>query len=239
MNVVCFRYRGRFGHFLKAEANASAPSYPVPPRTALLGLIGAILGLEKDQPQIVLKEAHLAVGGRIPATHWHSANLRKDPPAPLPYSVKKSDKGTSGRQRNTIIAQEWLIEPDYRVWAALPEAFYEEFVQRLLERRWYYTPCLGLSEMGADLSYVGVASCKPMSSGLHEVVSVIRRDAGTLDTTVACERGLAMLMLRMPREVSENRAFRHEAYYIEREARPVPLRTDQAWSFRGEKVIFL
>ena len=239
MNVVCFRYCGRFGHFLKAEANASAPSYPVPPRTALIGLIGAILGLEKDQPQILLKDARLAVAGRIPGTHWHSANLRKDPPAPLPYSVKKFDKGTTARQRNTIIAQEWLIEPDYRVWTALPDPFQDELIGRLVERRWHYTPCLGLSEMIADLSCVSVASCNPVQGGLHEVVSVIRRDAGTLDTEAACEQELAVLMLRMPRAVSENRAFRHAAYYVEREARPVPVHTDQAWAFKDEKVVFL
>ena len=45
MRVVRFRYQGRVGHFLRAEMNASALSYPVPPRTALLGLVGNILGL--------------------------------------------------------------------------------------------------------------------------------------------------------------------------------------------------
>ena len=41
MRVVRFRYQGRVGHFLRAEMNASALSYPVPPRTALLGLWSA------------------------------------------------------------------------------------------------------------------------------------------------------------------------------------------------------
>ena len=54
MKIVHFELSGRFGHFLRAEANRDMPSYPIPPRTAVLGLIGAILGLTKDSPQILL-----------------------------------------------------------------------------------------------------------------------------------------------------------------------------------------
>src|SRR5918995_594562 len=59
--AVVFEYAGRFGHFLRAEASVSALSYPVPPRTVLLGVIGAVLGLEKDTPQVELAEALISV----------------------------------------------------------------------------------------------------------------------------------------------------------------------------------
>lgn len=54
MRVVRFRYYGKFGHFLKAEANVDGLTYPVPTPTVLLGLAGAVLGLGKDEPQIAL-----------------------------------------------------------------------------------------------------------------------------------------------------------------------------------------
>ena len=97
--AVVFEYAGRFGHFLRAEASVSALSYPVPPRTALLGMIGAVLGLEKDTPQVELKDALVAVSGPIPETHWHRVKLRKDPPAPLPRKVKKGDKADRPTRR--------------------------------------------------------------------------------------------------------------------------------------------
>ena len=120
MNVICFRYFGRFGHFLRAEANANGVTYPIPPRTVLLGLIGAVLGLEKDEPQVKLAGAELAVGGELPKRFWHKTNIRKDPPTALPYLVKRTDKGSSSEQRNFRFPQEWLWKPSYRVWAALP-----------------------------------------------------------------------------------------------------------------------
>src|SRR5215218_7998053 len=104
--AVVFEYAGRFGHFLRAEASVSALSYPVPPRTALLGMIGAVLGLEKDAPQVELADAMIAVSGPIPRTHWHKVKLRKKLPEPLPLRVKKGDKGRSAAEKATLIRQE-------------------------------------------------------------------------------------------------------------------------------------
>src|SRR5437879_12366341 len=98
MRVVCFRCFGKYGHFLRAEANANGITYPFPPRTVLLGLVGAVLGLEKDEPQVRLAEAKIAVGGTPPQRFWHKTNVRKDPPAPLPYVVKARDTGPSSEQ---------------------------------------------------------------------------------------------------------------------------------------------
>ena len=77
MKLVSFRLTGRYGHFLRAEGGVSAISYPVPPRTSILGLLGAILGLDKDQPQTVLEPACIALHGRIPQTHWQALNSGK------------------------------------------------------------------------------------------------------------------------------------------------------------------
>src|SRR5215469_4369664 len=107
MNVVAFTFSAKFGHFLRAEANANGITYPFPPRTALLGLAGAVLGLKKDEPQLRLAEANLAVGGAPPQRFWHKTNVRKDPPAGLPYTVKRRDKGRSSEQRNFRFPQEW------------------------------------------------------------------------------------------------------------------------------------
>ena len=88
MRLVRFRYSGRVGHFLRAEMNASALSYPVPPRTALLGLLGNILGLPKDEAPRRLGDAAIAVGGAIPRRHYHRANVRKLFLAALPVAIR-------------------------------------------------------------------------------------------------------------------------------------------------------
>ncbi len=229
--AVVFEYAGRFGHFLRAEASVSALSYPVPPRTVLLGMIGAVLGLEKDTPQVELKDAMIAVSGRIPETHWHRVKLRKDPPAALPRKVKAGAKGSSTDERATLNKQEWLFDPSYTVTACLPNGYHDEFVCRLRERRWYYSPCMGLSEMAARLEFMSEGTASALPAGSKVSCSSVARTEGSKLDLEASENGesLAILPLRMPREVTTDRIFTHTDYMVERSGLPIPLQADAAY----------
>lgn len=241
MRLVSFRLSGRFGHFLKAEGGASAMSYPAPPRTAILGMIGAVLGLQKDQPQQLLEPAHIAISGKRPPTFWHRAKLRKDPPALLPKTVKKSqkaDKATSP-EKASLIDQEWLFNPAYTLWVALPEPYQQDFENRLDDRRWHFQPCLGVSELAGNLQYLAAGDAGALPSGAHSVHTVFPRDAAELDVDAAFQKGVVVHAMRMPRAVTSERVFRHAAYFMERDARPVPVNTKNAVEFDGKALIFL
>lgn len=249
--AVVFRCSGRFGHFLRAEASVSALSYPVPPRTALLGMIGAVLGLEKDTPQVELADALISVAGPIPRTHWHRVKLRKDPPAPLPRRVKAGAPGQKipKPEQATLIKQEWLFNPSYTVSACLPDRYHGELVSRLREGHWHYSPCLGLSEMPARLEYVEEGTVSPLPSGSEVHCTSVARGGsatingrGTLEAS-ATNEPLAILPLRMPREVTADRIFTHADYMVERSGLPMPLRADDAYEISSDTgtrmVIFL
>jgi len=45
---------------------------------------------------------------------------------------------------------------------------------------------------------------------------------------------LAVIPLRMPREVTKNRVFTHTDYLLERAGQPIPLRADEAWEVDSE-----
>ena len=236
---------------MRAEASVSALSYPVPPRTALLGMIGAVLGLEKDTPQVELRDALIAVSGPVPETHWHKVKLRKDPPTALPRKVKRGAKGSSTDERATLIKQEWLFEPRYTVTACLPEEHHAEFASRVREKRWHYSPCMGLSEMPAQLELVAEGTAMALPSGSDvSCTSVALKEGAILDgrrTVEASGHGeaLAILPQRMPRVVTEDRVFTHADYLIERSGLPIPLRADGAYEVRSgdpettKTVIFL
>jgi CRISPR-associated protein Cas5h len=228
--IVIFDYHGRFGHFLRAEASASALSYPLPPRTVLLGLIGAVLGLEKDVPQEVLSDARIAVSGAAPSTHWHRAKFRKDPPAALAMRIKAGAKGSEAPERATLIRQEWLLNPSYRVTVHLPEGYQQEFTQRLNDRAWHYAPCLGLSEMNAELEFIATGTATPLAE--EQVVachSLVRQDQVRVEGQKLLEDRLEIQLLRMPRAVTRDRVFTHANYLHERRGQPVPVRTSAAW----------
>ncbi|RJO60656.1 CRISPR-associated protein Cas5 [candidate division WS5 bacterium] len=238
MKLIAFRLQGRFGHFLRADAGASAISYPVPPRTVVIGIIGAVLGLAKDQPQEFLEPVHVAVAGSVPVTHWHKAKLRKDPPEAIPWRVKitqKLDKDTKP-EKATLITQEWLFNPSYEIWAALPEPYQSELEARLKERRWHFQPSLGLSEMMADLEYTGTIGTEKLPPGTYPVETVIRQENIQLDIKTVYQGKLAINLLRMPRTVTPERVFSHARYLLERDGCPVAVRTNDAY-LAGKKVL--
>jgi CRISPR-associated protein Cas5h len=241
MRVVRFRCRGKVGHFLRAEANVDGLTYPVPPPTALLGLVGAVLGLGKDEPQEKLAGARfaVAVAERLPLRFWHMTNIRKDPPAPLPPLVKRTDRGTSKDQRNMRFSQEWLWRPDYVVWAAMPGEYHGELLSRLAERRWHFTPCLGLAWMFADLDEATELDAEALPAGVHRVTTVAPQDAGSVAMQEAFAAGVALQSLRMSCAVTTGRAFSHRAYWLEVQGRPFPFQTREALQCGEAAVVWL
>lgn len=240
--LISFRLSGRFAHFLRAEAGASALSYPIPPRTVVLGLIGAVLGLAKDSPQVVLEPFQVALAGKVPHGLWHKAKLRKKPPESLPQVIMRSqtEDKTTKEELATLIAQEWLFNPSYTLWVSLPEPYHEEFERRVRERQWYYQPSLGLSEMMADLQYLGRETAKPLPSGCYDVSSVIRQGKGEIQVPKVLERNnLALHLLRMPRSVTPDRVFTHEGYILERDGSPIPVQTSEGYEVDGKVIMFL
>lgn len=243
MRLIAFKLHGRFGHFLRAEAGASALSYPVPPRTVVMGIIGAVLGIEKDKPQLLLEPMHVAINARIPITHWHKAKLRKDPPEALSHRVKSTQKPkkTTKPEKATLTAQEWLFNPSYEVWVSLPEPYFEELEKRLKRRRWYFQPSLGLSEMLADLEYLETVDAEKLPAGTYDVESIVRHDQAELDISRInkCGLSLQILKIRMPRIVTTERVFTHEAYLIEKNGEPIIVNTEHAYQVAGRNLMFL
>lgn len=241
MKLVSFKLSGRFGHFLRAEGGSSAPSYLIPPRTAILGILGAILGLPKDQPQVALEPAAIALKGKLPQTHWHRAKLRKDPPEALRRVIKKSQQAekTTRPEQATLIAQEWLFNPEYAIWFSVPEPFLSELESRLREKRWHFQPSLGLSEMIAKVEYIKTAEAEPLPDGKHLVNSIFPQEDIELDWERIFEKELVLHNLRMPRRVTSDRIFTHTSYFMERDGRSVPVKTNKAFQTPDETLMFL
>ena len=234
MEVLSFRWKAKYGHFLRAEANVNALSYPIPPRTAVLGLLAAILGLEKDALAAELQDARVAVTGAVPKRFWHRVKLRKDPPAALPWQIGRNQKGTDAPEKATLILQEWLLNPDFLIHVALPEQpkRFAEIAGRVQEHRWHFTPCMGLSELLSDVEFVACQRGQPLAAGQFEI------ECACLTSQVRLLAGndIGVHLLRMPHSVSADRVFTHAAYYLEHQGRPFPVETDAAWRV-GERVL--
>ena len=235
--LIRFRLKGRFAHFLRAEGGVASLSYPVPPRTVIMGLVGAVLGLGKDEPQLVLRDMGVTVEGKLPVTHWHKAKLRKDPPGTLNATILKKHSAKEGKpEKATFTRQEWLFNPEYVVGTALAEPLLSELTNRLRDRRWYFTPCLGLSELLADIEYLETVAVAKLPQGRYRLQGVLRQDQVTIDLADMYEKGFSLRMLRMPRDVSQERVFTQAPYLYETNNSAVLGETAEAFGDeRGER----
>lgn len=239
--LVKFELKGKFAHFLRAEANVSAPTYSVPPRTVLLGILGAILGLEKDEPQVKLEHAWIALSGPVPRSHWHRVKLRKDPPEALPWVARKTQQveRQTKPEKPALINQEWLFEPRFLVWVNVPKPYLQDLEWRLRERRWHFSPSMGLAEHSADLSFLETVEAEIQPLGVYPVRTVFPRSAGTLQMDQIFREELAIHAQRMPCTVTADRIFLHKSYFIEKNARAIPLETELAYKSGNDFIIFL
>jgi CRISPR-associated protein Cas5h len=248
VRLVRFRYHGRVGHFLRAEMNASALSYPMPPRTALLGLVGNILGVAKDESPRVLADAAVAVRGKVPGRHYHRANVRKTFPSALPLWIKPArmlqaaDEEPGGGFVSQVV-QEWLLDPDFVVYvgSADPAGWIAELEERLRAGKTHFTPCLGPAWMTARVGLEATCEGEPLPDALHDVATVCRRSEENklVLPRLADRPDHAVQEVRMPREVTTDRVFVHANYYLEMQGRSIPVKTANAWSFQSEAIIFL
>lgn len=238
MQVVSFIWRAKYGHFLRAEANANALTYPLPPPTAVIGLLGAILGLEKDSPQEILSGLQIAITGSPPQKFWHRIKLRKDPPAQLSYTIKAKDKGseTPRPEKATLINQEWLWKPSFLISVALPTKpeLFANLVNRLQNQHLHFSPSMGLSELFAQIDYQELKEAQLLPEGEYEIDSICPQPLGLL----RAKDNTAVHLLRMPVNVDSERIFKHESLYLERHGKPIKLLTSHAWQVGDRKLVF-
>lgn len=65
MEILCFKIKGKLAHFRKYYANNTAFSFSIPPRTTLMGLVAAVMGLPKDSYYEDLASENISFGIRV------------------------------------------------------------------------------------------------------------------------------------------------------------------------------
>ncbi len=175
---IGFDIAADFAHFRKVGNNSAKPSYRVPPRTTVAGLLAGLVGMPRDSYYDLFSpdsSVVAVVSKEMPHTYTmgittvntkaddaiqylpHEQSWHQGAEMLTPESYVKHD-----RQRDTY---EMLVDPVYRVYVALAdEDVHEELLARLKESRFHYSPSLGLSECIAEISAVDTHVVQPGST---------------------------------------------------------------------------
>lgn len=166
--VIGFDIWGRYAHYKKIFATTTALTYPIPVKTAVYGMVGAIIGLEKEDNHYLshFKPGQCKIGIQILAPlsfQRINTNLR---------SVFGRMKDSDNRKPTLV---EYVKDPRYRIYVAHRDAIImDEIRMRLREKECIFTPTLGLANLLANFSMVGEWSINRQSNldfvPIHSVI---------------------------------------------------------------------
>ena len=145
MKVIVFDIWADYGHFKTAYTTTSPISYPIPPKTSVYGMLGTIIGLDKnkylnhfqdDNCQIAIK-----INKPIQKTHI-SENLLNTKVVTKKNYFARWNEGTSPR---TQIKIEFLKDASYRLYVSLQD---EQLFKKLVEQGDIIEPKVGFYKLG-------------------------------------------------------------------------------------------
>ncbi|MBP2143368.1 CRISPR-associated protein Cas5h [Methanococcus voltae] len=139
-NVLVFNVQSNYGRFRKPYTTTSALTYLCIHPVALKGLIGAILGIKKED--LIYKTSNLTLGIEVVSP------VSKDLQSLKLLSLKS---GMFHFPANV----EFLRNPNYNIYVKWDSENYNVLKDKLTSGKVFFTPYLGVSENVAKISYVG------------------------------------------------------------------------------------
>lgn len=150
MKVLVFDIWGKFGHFKKFYTTASPLTFSVPPPTAIYGMIGAILGFEKDDYLNYLNKKTTKVAIQI-------INPIKKSRYTYNYIDTKNSNSFHLIKNRTQIKIEFLKNPKYRFYINISDNdIFDKLIKMVKNKESFYTLSLGLANLLANFKFVGL-----------------------------------------------------------------------------------
>lgn len=151
--LLVFDVWGDYAHFRRYYTTTSPLTFPIPTRTALCGLIGAIIGKEKEGNEYLKyftrDKAHIGLKLLNPVKKMNIAEN-------LIHTKNAKGIGMNLIAERTQINFEFLKNQKYRIYFYhTDKEIYRQMKENLEVHKSIYTPCLGLSENIANFKYVG------------------------------------------------------------------------------------
>lgn len=155
---VKLRVSGNWAHFRKPETSNNPLSHDFITKTALIGLIGAVLGVERERMKALFPQL--------------SEDLRYG--VQVRNAVKKQSWGFTFRSLSEAFAKtpkqmELIRDPDYTVVIGLindrSADLYKLFVDAIQKSEASFTPVLGLHNCPAELEFIEVGLLNFVSQG--------------------------------------------------------------------------
>ncbi|MBC8235896.1 type I-B CRISPR-associated protein Cas5 [bacterium] len=159
--ILCFDIWGNYAHFRTFYTTSSPLSFAIPPRTAVAGLLGAILGFADEYTEIFAPDKSmigLEVAAPIKKVRMGEKIINTKGNYWIP--VKKGK-----HEPRSPIRREFVKDPKYRIYVhhKSPEIM-DKLQNMLIAHKTVFTPYLGISECIASFEFKGALEAQNLQS---------------------------------------------------------------------------
>lgn len=226
--ALVFDISGRYAHYKKIYVTTSALSNVIPFKTSIYGLVGAIMGLQRNDNEYLNKfsEEKCKIGIQIlNAINSQRLNINlSEAPGPIKNSRKP-----------TLV--EYVLNPKYRIFFChSDEVLLSKLKNRVETGRFHYTPVLGLAHCIANVDYDGFYDIERFSgtAAIHSIVDKKQflgfDEENWKDENIHIEeQAMYALEMSTSREVTKRTTVLYE-----RNAKPIVCDTNTFYSVQNE-----
>mgnify|MGYP000914507398 CR=1 FL=1 len=232
MRFLIWDLWGDYAHFRKYYTTSSPLTFAFPPRPTLAGIVGALLGLQKDEYPRILSGSEATYAVRI------MEPIKKTRLA-VNYINTKEAIDMSKIKTRSQVRLELVKNPCYRIYFShMDYSIYQLALQMLGKGKTYYTLSLGLSELLAFYRFVGEEEGEKItSSSFVEIKSVLPLRE---DLEIEFESEKEYMKDTMPvLQNSERIVEKYNRIIFERQGKPIKAKVNSYWRVGDEQIVVL
>ncbi len=216
-DTLVFEVRGEWAHFRRYYTTTSPLTFPAPPRTVVIGLLGAILGIEKmeNPSRFTPDKCRIAVSILNPIRTFRlKENWRQGASGPEAFATAR-------------VPVELVRNPQYRLFVQHSDNDLLARLKKYVEKgESHFTPSLGITECLAEVSFVDWVEQKDFNEGsLGSVMcaSIVPRSAADPDLQRMESQTYHLVEHTFPYVGTMARQFIHHRVVMEKNGQPFPV----------------
>lgn len=237
--VLIFDIESEYGHFRKFNTTTSPLTYSIPTRPAIAGLVGAILGIEREVSADIFREGATPIA-ELFAKDKAAIGVQIINPIKkvnIGFNLLDTEKTASSffniKQR-TQIEFELLKNPKFRIYICLKdEVLFHDLLEKTGLNQAHFTPYLGLSQFTAKVTFVGTARIRHLeTSDFVEVLTAVNLSNTDADNPIEFDyeanNGFKYTSDTLPIQMLPDRVITEYAEVIvETHGKPIKVKSDK------------
>lgn len=248
LEVLIFDLSGEYGHFRKFNTTSSPLTYTIPTRMALIGMLGAVLGIEREISNGIFPKGVTPVNEVFARGKSYFAIQVLNPVKKVNIGFNLLDTGKSASsffniQNRTQIEFELLKNPKFRIFFSHSDnSLFTEIQERIKQRKHHFTPYLGLSQFTANLEWIGVENLtlEKGADKLVEIISVVNLTMALGENHVVFRKNAFYSSDTMPITMRRDRVItEYSEVLIERMGQSIQTQTASYWKSSYGNILFI